>query len=95
MFLSTSGNNPETSLPTVIEAITRLIASFRGSRYCELRSARSSLSSWGLSGLVEGARERARERDVVGVEERGEEREGGLTHSLLVHVVLSYFLLPY
>lgn len=44
MFLSTSGKSPETSLPTVMLAITRLIASLRGSRYCEFKSARSSLS---------------------------------------------------
>lgn len=38
-----SGDAPETSFPTVMEAITRLMASFRWSRYWLFRSARSSL----------------------------------------------------
>jgi len=58
--LSTSGNNPETSFPTVIEAITRLIASFRGSRYCELRSARSSLHRASRAGWSAEGTERER-----------------------------------
>lgn len=42
IFFNTSGNKPDTSFPTVMLAITRLIASALRSRYSELSSARSS-----------------------------------------------------
>lgn len=65
IFFNTSGNKPDTSFPTVMFAITRLMASARRSLYSELSSARSSKFS-----------PEHREHQVDDREEKGREESG-------------------
>ena len=66
-------SGPETSLPTVIEAMTRLMASLRWSRYWLLRSARSSLPEW----TARGGRGERESRGAGTATPRSRRRVGG------------------